>query len=89
VRKILDTTKTHLAIAFRLIAAQKSWKVRFTTAADLVIAMEAACRQGRMKEVMHPVIAAPQVELTLGRPLRFLEDGRIEMDTNSVERAMR
>ncbi len=34
------TGKTHLAIAFGLIAAQKSWKVRFTTAAELVIAME-------------------------------------------------
>ena len=40
------TGKTHLAIAFGLIVAQKSWKVRFTTAADLVIAMEAAYRQG-------------------------------------------
>ena len=55
------TGKTHLAIAFGLIAAQKSWKVRFTTAADLVIAMEAAYRQGRMKEVMHRVIAAPKL----------------------------
>ena len=42
------TGKTHLAIAFGLIAAQKGWKVRFTTAADLVIQMEAAYRQGRM-----------------------------------------
>ena len=32
-----------------------------TTAADLVIAMEAAYRQGRMKEVMHRVIAAPKL----------------------------
>ena len=55
------TGKTHLAIAFGLIAAQKGWKVRFTTAADLVIAMEAAYRQGRMKEVMHRVIAAPKL----------------------------
>jgi hypothetical protein len=39
----------------------KSWKVRFTTAADLVIAMEAAYRQGRMKEAMHRVIAAPKL----------------------------
>ena len=53
--------KTHLAIAFGLITAQKSWKVRFTTAADLVIAMEAAYRQGRMKEAMHRVIAAPKL----------------------------
>src|SRR3954469_11185757 len=55
------TGKTHLAIAFGLIAAQKGWKVRFTTASDLVIAMEAAYRQGRMKEVMHRVIAAPKL----------------------------
>jgi len=55
------TGKTHLAIAFGLIAAQKSWKVRFTTAADLVIAMEAAYRQGRMKEAMHRVVAAPKL----------------------------
>jgi len=55
------TGKTHLAIAFGLIAAQKGWKVRFTTAADLVIAMEAAYRQGRMKEVMHRAIAAPKL----------------------------
>jgi len=50
-----------MPIAFGLIAAQKSWKVRFTTAADLVIAMEAAYRQGRMKEAMHRVIAAPKL----------------------------
>ena len=31
------------------------------TAADLVIAMEAAYRQGRMKEAMHRVIAAPKL----------------------------
>jgi IstB-like ATP binding protein len=58
------TGKTHLAIAFGLIAAQKSWKVRFTTAADLVIAMEAAYRHGRMKEAMHRVIAAPKLLIT-------------------------
>src|SRR3954469_20612420 len=55
------TGKTHLAIAFGLIAAQKGWKVRFTTASDLVIAMEAAYRQGRMKEVMHRAIALPKL----------------------------
>ena len=60
-RRSDGTGKTHLAIAFGLIAAQKSWKVRFTTAADLVIAMEAAYRQGRMKEAMHRVIAAPKL----------------------------
>jgi DNA replication protein DnaC len=53
------TGKTHLAIG--LIAAHKGWKVRFTSAADLVIAMEAAQRQGRLKEVMHRTVAAPKL----------------------------
>jgi len=53
--------KTHIAIAFGLIAASKGWKVRFTTAADLVIAMEAAYRQGRMKDVLHRTVAAPKL----------------------------
>ena len=56
-----DFTFATGAPPFGLIAAQKSWKVRFTTAADLVIAMEAAYRQGRMKEAMHRVIAAPKL----------------------------
>src|SRR5207248_4689611 len=49
--------KTHLAIAFGLLATQRAWKVRFTSAAELVIALEAAQRQGRMKEVMHRTVA--------------------------------
>jgi DNA replication protein DnaC len=55
------TGKTHLAISFGLIAAQKGWKVRFTTAADLVIAMEAAHRQSRMKAFIHRTVAAPKL----------------------------
>ena len=55
------TGKTHLAIAFGLIAAHKGWKVRFLSAADLVIALEAAQRQGRMKEVMHRTVAMPKL----------------------------
>jgi DNA replication protein DnaC len=51
------TGKTHLAIAFGLLAAGRGWKVRFTTAADLVIALEAANRQGRLKEVLHRTVA--------------------------------
>jgi DNA replication protein DnaC len=42
--------KTHLAIAFGLLATRRAWKVRFISAADLVIALEAG-RQGRMKDV--------------------------------------
>ena len=55
------TGKTHLAISFGLIAAQKGWKVRFTTATDLVIGLEAAQRQSRMKEFMHRMVAAPKL----------------------------
>ena len=55
------TGKTHLAIAFGLIAAQKSWKVRFTTAADLVIAMEAR---------RDPVFNIYRRTATSNRPLR-------------------
>ena len=55
------TGKTHLAIAFGLLAAQKAWKVRFTTAADLIITLEAAQRQGRIKEVMHRIVASPKL----------------------------
>jgi DNA replication protein DnaC len=55
------TGKTHLAIAFGLIAAHKGWKVRFTSAADLVMALEAAQRQGRLKEVMHRTVAMPKL----------------------------
>ena len=55
------TGKTHLAIAFGLLAAQKGWKVRFTTAADLIMTLEAAQRQGRFKEVMHRIVAAPKL----------------------------
>lgn len=51
------TGKTHLAIAFGLIAAGRGWKVRFTSAADLVIMLETAQRQGRMKEALHRTVA--------------------------------
>jgi DNA replication protein DnaC len=51
----------YLAIAFGLIAAHKGWKVRFLSAADLVIALEAPQRQGRMKEVMHRTVAMPKL----------------------------
>jgi DNA replication protein DnaC len=55
------TGKTHLAIAFGPIAAHKGWKVRFLSAADLVMALEAAQRQGRIKEVMHRTVAMPKL----------------------------
>ena len=58
---LCGTGKTHLAIAFGLLAAGRGWKVRFITAADLVIALEAAHRQGRLKEVLHRTVAAPKL----------------------------
>ena len=43
------------------MAAQKGWKVRITTAADLIITLEAAQRQRRIKAVMHRIVAAPKL----------------------------
>ncbi len=35
---------------------QRGWKVRFTTAADLVLVLETAQRQGRWKETLHRAV---------------------------------
>ena len=51
-----DVGKTHLAIALGYMATQRGWKVRFTTAADLVMLLETAQRQGRLKEVLHRAV---------------------------------
>lgn len=48
--------KTHLAIALGYLATQQGMKVRFTTAADLVMTLETAQRQGRWKEAMHRTV---------------------------------
>jgi DNA replication protein DnaC len=48
--------KTHLAIALGYLATQHGHKVRFTTAADLVMTLETAQRQGRWKEAMHRTV---------------------------------
>jgi DNA replication protein DnaC len=48
--------KTHLAIALGYLATQRGWKARFITAADLVLMLEAAQRQGRWKEVLHRAV---------------------------------
>jgi DNA replication protein DnaC len=39
--------KTHLAIALGYMAAQRGYKTRFFSAADLVLMLEAAQRHGR------------------------------------------
>lgn len=48
--------KTHLAIALGYLATQRGIKVRFTSAADLVMTLETAQRQGRLKEAMHRAV---------------------------------
>jgi DNA replication protein DnaC len=48
--------KTHLAIALGYLATQRGSKVRFTSAADLVLVLETAQRQGRLKEAMHRAV---------------------------------
>jgi DNA replication protein DnaC len=48
--------KTHLAIALGYLATQRGWKVRFTSTADLVMTLETAQRQGRLKEAMHRAV---------------------------------
>jgi len=50
--------ETHLAIALGYLATQKGYKTRFFTAADLLLMLEAAQRQGRYREVMHRPINA-------------------------------
>jgi DNA replication protein DnaC len=49
--------KTHIAIALGYLATQKGYKTRFLTAADLVLMLEAAQRQGRYREVMHHAVS--------------------------------
>lgn len=68
------TGKTRLAIAYGMLAGAKGWKVRFTSAADLVIALEAAARQGRMKELMHRTVAA--LKLLIIDEIGYLTFGR-------------
>jgi DNA replication protein DnaC len=50
--------KTHLAIALDYLATQEGYKTRVLSAADLVLMLEAAQRQGRYREVMHRAVNA-------------------------------
>lgn len=50
--------KTHLAIALGYRAAQDGIETRFVTAADLLLALTTAHRQGNLKAVMDRVIEA-------------------------------
>ena len=50
--------KTHLAIALGYLATQQGYKTRFFTAADLLLMVEAAQRQGRYREFLHRAVNA-------------------------------
>lgn len=55
------TGKTHLAIALGYRATQAGYKVRFVTAADLVLLLETAYRQGRIKEFIRRSVLSPKL----------------------------
>jgi DNA replication protein DnaC len=55
------TGKTHLAIALGYLATQCGVKVRFISAADLMLHLESAQRQGRYKEVMKRSVLGPRL----------------------------
>ena len=53
--------KTHLAIAIAYLAAQQRMKVRFITAADLLLQLGNARAQGRYREAFNRLVIAPRV----------------------------
>lgn len=55
------TGKTHLAIALGYRATQCGAKVRFISAADLMLHLESAQRQGRYKDVLRRSVLGPRL----------------------------
>lgn len=55
------TGKTHLAIALGYLCTQNNLKVRFINAADLLLQLETAQRQGRYKQVMQRSVLGPSL----------------------------
>ncbi len=53
--------KTHLAIALGYLATQAGLKTRFMTAADLMLQLDTAQRQGRLKPVMQRSVNGPSL----------------------------
>jgi DNA replication protein DnaC len=52
----LGVGKTHSAISLDVLASQVGTKMRFVTAADLLLLLETAQRQGRLKEALHRAV---------------------------------
>lgn len=55
------TGKTHLGISLVYLATQKRLKVKFLTVADLLLQMDAAISQNRLKNYMTKVITSPSL----------------------------
>jgi DNA replication protein DnaC len=55
------TGKTHLAIALGLKATERGYKVRFITAADLVLQLEKARREARFDQYLRRAILGPRL----------------------------
>lgn len=53
--------KTHLAIALGYLATQAGLKTRFMTAADLLLQLDTAQRQGRLKQTMQRSVNGPSL----------------------------
>ena len=53
--------KTHIAIALGYQAIQAGLKTRFMTAADLLLQLDTAQRQGRLKQIMQRSINGPSL----------------------------
>jgi DNA replication protein DnaC len=64
----------HLAIALGYLATQKGYKTRFFSAADLVLMLEAAQRQGRYRQPMHHAVNA--YRLLIINEIRYLPMSR-------------
>ena len=68
--------KTHLAIALGYLATQRLIKTRFVAAADLMLQLSAAHRQGRLDEFIQRNILAPK--LLIIDEIGYLPFGREE-----------
>lgn len=68
--------KTHLAIALGYKATQAGIKTRFISAADLMLQLAAAQRQGRLKDYLHRQIQTPK--LLIIDEIGYLPFGRDE-----------
>jgi len=55
------TGKTHLAIALGIKATERGYKVRFITAADLVLQLEKARREARFEQYLKRAILGPRL----------------------------